>query len=324
MVFGAVLHSTATKVAALAAFMVTFAVVEKVLALHRQRIVRRCWLTDCIYFVVNSVFASAGTIVAIALIGYWVRDALPLAIRYRVAHQPLGVQVVEAFVLSDLGEYFADRAMHTYGWLWRFHKVHHSVDEMDWLASARLHPVDRALTASSAFLPVFIVGFSNPAVYVSALFTAALAIGVHANVRLTFGPLRYVIATPQYHHWHHTASDTEGYDKNFAVALPLIDMVFRTQHVPKGQWPSSYGIDEPYPRSYLGQLWWPFADTIRAAWAAPRRSCAAARLRCRTAAPNRPRDVEPLLPTRVTGADAQSYAGSFSRVRSEGVEPPTF
>ena len=230
---GAVLHATGTKVAALAAFLV--------------------------------VFAVGGTIVAIALIGYLVRDALPLAFRHRVADQPLVVQVVEAFVLSDIGQYFAHRAMHTYGWLWRFHKVHHSVDEMDWLASARLHPVDRALTASSAFLPMFVLGFANPAVYVSGLFSAALAIGVHANVRVTFGPLRHVVATPQYHHWHHTGSDTEGYDKNFAIGLPLIDKVLGTQHVPKGQWPSSYGIDEPYPESYLGQLWWPFADTIAAA-----------------------------------------------------------
>jgi sterol desaturase/sphingolipid hydroxylase (fatty acid hydroxylase superfamily) len=87
---------------------------------------------------------------------------------------------------------------------------------------------------------------------------SAQATFIHANVRFTFGPLRYLVATPQFHHWHH-AADPEAVDKNFAVHLPILDVMFGTAHMPE-RWPTAYGISggaRP-PAGYLRQLWWPF------------------------------------------------------------------
>jgi sterol desaturase/sphingolipid hydroxylase (fatty acid hydroxylase superfamily) len=249
----------AKKVVALLLFAAIFIPLEKVFALHRQRALRTAWRCDVMFFWLNSFFATAGTLIAVVLIGSWMRALLPDALHHAVRSQPSYVQFAEAIFLSEVGEYWAHRKMHTVPFLWRFHKVHHSVDEMDWLASARLHPVDRALTASAAFLPLFILGFSTTTIGVFALFAAFQALAVHANVRFTFPPLRYLLATPQYHHWHHAG---EVYDKNYAAQLPLVDWMFRSLYVPgKGkQWPKSYGIDEPAPTDYLGQLAWPFRD----------------------------------------------------------------
>jgi sterol desaturase/sphingolipid hydroxylase (fatty acid hydroxylase superfamily) len=251
------------KVAALVVFGVIFIPLEKMFALHKQRTFRTSWRCDVLFFWLNSFFAVAGTLIAVAVLGIWMRALLPNAVHHAVRSQPVWAQFVEAVLLSEIGEYWAHRKMHTVPFLWRFHKVHHSVDEMDWLASARLHPVDRMLTASAAYLPLFILGFSTRTIGVFGLFAALQALAVHSNVRFTFPPLRYLLATPQYHHWHH-ASDL--YDHNYAAQLPLVDWMFRSLYVPgKGkEWPRSYGIEEPAPTDYLGQLAWPFRNPVAA------------------------------------------------------------
>src|SRR5262249_47599499 len=81
---------------------------------------------------------------------------------------------------------------------------------------------------------------------------------VHANLNWTFGPLRYAIASPVFHRWHHTHLD-EGGNKNFAPTFPVLDLVFGTFYMPKGRLPLNFGTpDDPVPRDFLGQLWFPF------------------------------------------------------------------
>jgi sterol desaturase/sphingolipid hydroxylase (fatty acid hydroxylase superfamily) len=79
---------------------------------------------------------------------------------------------------------------------------------------------------------------------------------IHANVRWRFGPLEWLIATPAFHLWHHTLSEPR--DRNFASMLPVWDWMFGTHHLPKGQWPETFGIEEAIPGSVAGQLLYPF------------------------------------------------------------------
>ena len=83
------------------------------------------------------------------------------------------------------------------------------------------------------------------------------AVYIHSNTRWRFPGIRWLIATPEFHHWHHT-SDEEGIDKNFAAFLPLWDRLFGTAHMPD-HWPKNYGtVKFQPPESYLGQLFYPF------------------------------------------------------------------
>ena len=75
---------------------------------------------------------------------------MPLGISSAVQSQPLWLQVVEHFCMADLGFYLAHRAFHAVPWLWRFHAVHHSIEEMDWLAAHRVHAVDQILQVGVA------------------------------------------------------------------------------------------------------------------------------------------------------------------------------
>jgi sterol desaturase/sphingolipid hydroxylase (fatty acid hydroxylase superfamily) len=128
---------------------------------------------------------------------------------------------------------------------------------MDWLAGSRIHVVDALVTRTVAFLPVFVLGFSAPALYAYLVFASFHAVYIHANVSHRWPGLRWVLTTPEFHHWHHT-SDEEGLDKNFAAFLSFIDVIFGTAHQP-AHWPARYGtVKFQPPESYLGQLVYPF------------------------------------------------------------------
>ncbi len=234
-----------------------FVPLERVFALHRQRVLRSGWRTDVVHFVVNNLLTNLALIVPVVVVGLALRAAVPSALRHDIAREPTALQFTEAFLLAELCGYAAHRAAHQVPLLWRFHKVHHSITEMDWLASAHLHPLDSVWTRSCVVLPLFALGFSRATFGGFLVFTTFQAIFVHANVRFRFGPLKWVVATPEFHHWHHS-NMPEAYNTNFAGEFPWVDALFGTLYLPKGRVPAKYGIDEQQPAGYLRQLAWPF------------------------------------------------------------------
>ena len=105
-------------------------------------------------------------------------------------------------------------------------------------------------------MPLYVLGFTAGPTYAYLLFVSFQAVLIHANVGWRFGVLRFVLATPQYHHWHHSA---DRVDVNFAVHLPFIDRLFGTFYLPGSRWPAVYGIrDNPVPEGYWAQLALPF------------------------------------------------------------------
>lgn len=175
----------------------------------------------------------------------------------RRPHLPVGVQAVIVLVAGDLIGYWSHRLFHGRG-LWRFHAVHHSSTEVDWLSSVRLHPVNDVVSRLLQAAPFVLLGFSPAVVAAYVPFLTVHALLLHANVRWTFGPLRYVVSSPAFHRWHHT-TQTEGLDRNFAGLLPLWDLLFGTFHMPKGRQPERFGIlGGDVPEGLLGQLAYPF------------------------------------------------------------------
>jgi len=228
---------------------------ERLFALRPQKVFRAGWRTDVVHFVVNNVLGAIGLVVVVVAAARGVRGAVPYGVRHAIASMPRGWQFLVAVAMTELCFYWAHRATHRVAFLWRFHKVHHSIRELDWLASAHQHPVDQVFTRSCVVLPLYALGFSKATFGAYLVFATFQAIFIHANVRFRFGPLRYVVGTPMFHHWHH-AGEPAAYDTNFG-GLPITDKLFGTLHLPDA-WPDRYGIDEPAPDTYLAQLAWPF------------------------------------------------------------------
>src|SRR3954452_4200652 len=240
---------------AMVVLVAIFVPMEKVFALHPRPARRDRWKTDAVHFVVNNMLITVGLVVALVVAIVALHWAANPDVQAAVASQPWWAQFVEAVLLADLAQYWAHRATHEVPFLWRFHKVHHSIEEMDWLAAGRLHPIDSVFTRACAIVPLYVLGFSKATFGAYLGLTAVQAIFIHANVRFRFGFLRWVTATPEFHHWHHAAAPI---DRNFAGNLPLLDVIFGTCHLPKHSMPEAYGITEPVPDGYLAQLRWPF------------------------------------------------------------------
>jgi sterol desaturase/sphingolipid hydroxylase (fatty acid hydroxylase superfamily) len=235
-----------------------FLPLERMLAWHpEQRVFRRGWMNDMIYLLLNGqiIMLCLGVlIIGMTMTAGWL---VPVSVRAAAAGQPYWVQIVEVIVLADIGFYFAHRAFHAVPWLWRFHAIHHSIEELDWLAAARVHPLDQIVTKGFSLLPVFTLGFSDVAIGVYMILYGWQSVLIHSNVRINFGPLRWLLASPEFHHWHHSR-DREARDKNFAGQLPLLDLLFGTSYMPPGRMPSKYGLDQPVPATYPAQLLYPF------------------------------------------------------------------
>lgn len=169
---------------------------------------------------------------------------------------PFGVQFLLGLLLSDFIGYWSHRAFHGRR-LWPFHAVHHSSEQLDWLSSVRVHPINSLVSRVVAAVPLLLVGF-DPAVFAAvAPFLTLYGVMLHANVGWSFGPLRYVLASPAFHRWHHTAEEA-GIDKNFAGLFPLWDAVFGTLYLPNRA-PMRFGAPgSGVPETFFAQLAHPF------------------------------------------------------------------
>lgn len=183
---------------------VIFWPMEKIFAANpEQKIFRSGWFTDVCFFigqyVLWSSFVTAVLWYGKSGIDFFVPDGL----RRILGVQPLWLQITEVVVLSDLFIYWAHRFQHHNPFLWRFHKVHHSAEHLDWLAAHREHPLDSIYTIGIINLPAFIMNFELSLIVGLIAFRGIWAIYIHSNVRLPIGKLRILIGAPELHHWHH-------------------------------------------------------------------------------------------------------------------------
>jgi lathosterol oxidase len=219
------------------------------------------WRTDLVYFVVSHLFVQFFGVItqkpATIFFGWMGLSGL----HTWVQSLPFVVELLLAFFVTDLFQYWAHRIFHSHTYLWRFHSVHHSTKHMDWLAGSRTHFIDIFFTRAVTFIPLYVLGFSTITFNTYIIFMAIHAVLIHANTRINFGFLKYIIATPQYHHWHH-CEDPKYYGKNFATIFPFIDKMFGTYYLPGNTWPEGTGLHEAnYPKGYVKQLIYPFTKS---------------------------------------------------------------
>jgi sterol desaturase/sphingolipid hydroxylase (fatty acid hydroxylase superfamily) len=163
-----------------------------------------------------------------------------------------------------LGAYWGHRWSHQWSFLWSFHSVHHSATELDWLVNSRAHPFDMVFTRFCGLVPMYVLGLAQPTAvtadltpFIYMIFGNFWSFVIHANLNLRLGFLEKIIASPAFHHWHHTNQHHRLINKNYAAIFPFYDMIFGSFFPPKTTWPKSYGLLPPnkgHPRM-SGQPW---------------------------------------------------------------------
>jgi sterol desaturase/sphingolipid hydroxylase (fatty acid hydroxylase superfamily) len=174
-----------------------------------------------------------------------------------LAQLPLAVQAGLFLAGSDFMNYWIHRAFHRSA-MWKYHAVHHSSADLDWLSAARFHPINIFLGSVATDAVLLMAGISPNVLVFLGPFTVAHSAFVHANLNWTLGPFRTVLAGPVFHRWHHTAADRGG-EKNFASTFPILDVLFGTFYMPERALPDRYGVaDQGFPPSFGEQMLYPF------------------------------------------------------------------
>ena len=172
---------------------------------------KRDLVTDlCYWFFIPVVtrYFRIGLLIAGAAVFFHITTAEGLIAFYENGHGPLAalplvVQMLIFLVGEDVITYWTHRLFHG-GRLWKYHAVHHSSEELEWISAARFHPINLFFGAVIADVVLLLAGISPNVFVVLGPVTIAHSAFVHANLDWTFGPFKYVIATPVFHRWHHT------------------------------------------------------------------------------------------------------------------------
>jgi sterol desaturase/sphingolipid hydroxylase (fatty acid hydroxylase superfamily) len=241
---------------------IVFMPLERLFALHGRKVFGKTLASDIGFYFISGLVPSLLFTPPLVLIAAAAHAVLPYRLLAEVAAMPLWARAAAALFVSEVGFYWGHRWAHEIPFLWRFHAVHHRPTEVYFLVSARAHPVDNAFIRLCGLIPVYALGLATPLTpsggAIAALLVLVLTMWgflIHANLRWRFGPLEWLIATPGFHHWHHTLREPR--DRNFASMLPCMDWIFGTLHLPRTEWPAAYGTDTQLPESLGGQLLYP-------------------------------------------------------------------
>lgn len=237
-----------------------FVPLERLFTLRPQKMLRTAILTDLGYYFLSSLLPALLLAAPLAALAWAAHSLVPPGLVAAVAHWPLWLRLVTALVVGEIGFYWGHRWSHEIPLLWRFHALHHSAEQIDWLVNTRAHPVDMVFTRLCGLAPLYVLGLAAPVAGGGLVPLLVLLLGtvwgffIHANLRWRFGPLEWLVATPAFHHWHHTNDGPASINKNYAALLPWIDRLFGTLHLPHDRTPERYGIDQPMPDGVLRQL----------------------------------------------------------------------
>jgi len=236
-----------------------FVFIEKLFALRKtQPVFRAEWQVDMQHFIVNHMIVGfillATNLLMHKLFGWAARDGIQAWVR----DLPYLVALFLIILVADLVQYATHRAYHEVPALWRLHAVHHSVKSMDWLAGSRQHVLELLITRTLVLAPIFVLGFDKGVIDTYIVIVGFQAVFNHANVSVRLGPLRYLIVTPNFHHWHHSQDD-EAIDRNYAAHFAFIDYLFGTAVKSDRKWPDQYGVVGDYvPETFWKQVKFPF------------------------------------------------------------------
>ncbi len=194
-------------------------------------------------------------------------------------HLPIWLQIVLVIFLDDFLAYVSHFCRHKFRFLWHFHTLHHSQENLNPLTTKRTHPVERVFSRLCIrWLPLAIIG-SPPEVW--ALYYIIDAIWdyfIHSNIRVNLGSVGKVLVSPQYHRIHHSRLPQHA-DRNFSDLFLIYDILFGTAYLQQFEYPPSglQGADDfPHEKSmkpryivstFLAQMWYPFKMNWRDAMA---------------------------------------------------------
>jgi sterol desaturase/sphingolipid hydroxylase (fatty acid hydroxylase superfamily) len=240
---------------------------------REQRLFRRQFGQDLFWLMFNGHYCGILVAHAGAAAFAWAWPAISRWQELRIlADQPLWLQFAGFFLLKDFLDWCVHNLLHRVPWLWEFHKVHHSIEELDWIGNFRFHWMEVVVYQGLTYLPLAVLGVDGRVILAIALVNTLIGHLNHSNLDITWGPLRYVLNSSRMHVWHHDWDLPTGRPKgvNFGIALSAWDWLFGTAWWPTPavaptQQPRRLGFPglEKFPRGLPGRFLYPLSRLWR-------------------------------------------------------------
>ena len=176
-----------------------------------------------------------------------------------ISHWSMVLQLLVFFVILDFVQWLTHVLLHKFEFLWRFHKVHHSVKEMGFAAHLRYHWMENIFYKPLKTFGVMILGgFEPEQAYIVHFIAISIGHLNHANIRITWGPFKYLFNNSVMHLYHHIKVLPEDKPQgiNFGISLSVWDYIFKTNYIPEDSGNIELGFpdEENFPKGFFGQL----------------------------------------------------------------------
>ncbi len=170
---------------------------------------------------------------------------------------PVGLAVF--WIGGDFVTYWWHRLQHAVPFLWAFHSVHHSQEQMTMLTASRRHPLENLSMDVILYFGIFnlVLGIPTRGWMPLATLITCLAALQHAQLDWRYGPLQRILVGPRFHAFHHSTRP-EHANANFGFLFSCWDYLFGTA-VPEQALPTTFGVEGVEIRETVGsQLLTPF------------------------------------------------------------------
>ena len=230
-------------------FLFAIIVLELLFPIQKMRFLKAGFISDFAWhFVIQS------TLLDLCLIRFLDQYTRSHSL-HLFSNQPIYVQFILVFVLIEFLNYWLHRFVHMSGLMWRFHEVHHSSTELNWLSGVRAHPIDGIIFAVLNAIVFCSIGADFSVAVIIGTIEGMHGMYKHANFRNNPGFLRYFIVTTDMHRCHHL-NEMKYQKSNYGNTLSIFDWIFGTAILPhKEEYKTlTYGTDKNYPQTFYKQL----------------------------------------------------------------------
>jgi sterol desaturase/sphingolipid hydroxylase (fatty acid hydroxylase superfamily) len=232
---------------------------------EKQKVFRKDFWLDAFYMFFNYFFFNLLIFAALSsTTQHLFSDAMQLVglpkghVFNFMAGMPEWSRVLVFFLVYDFIQWGVHNSLHRVPLLWRFHKVHHSVQEMGFAAHLRYHFMENIFYRLALFISLsYVLKIDLP--NIAWLYAATTLIGHlnHANFNWQYGPVKYVLNSQRFHIWHHAKELPNSHPKgmNFAITLSIWDYLFGTNYEPYDGRDIPLGFDnvEEFPNNFIDQ-----------------------------------------------------------------------
>ena len=182
-----------------------------------------------------------------------------------ISRLPMWSQLLIFFILLDFVQWFTHVMLHRFNILWKFHKVHHSVKEMGFAAHLRYHWMENIFYKPLKVFGVMLLGgFEPEQAYIVHFIAITIGHLNHSNIKLSYGPLKYLFNNPVMHLYHHAYAlpEESRHGVNFGISLSVWDYIFKTNYIPEdsGTIELGYSDDTGMPKGFIRQIIYGFSS----------------------------------------------------------------